>query len=121
MPDVVCPNCKETLLLNSSTYHWYEGEIGCSECHPMLSVKIGGWEQPRPGETRGSPTTLPVRGANGGFLLDPPRLVQHGSVFPEVLVLGVRSASIPIQVRRAMRATVQLSFASKTSVDAKVS
>ena len=108
MPNVVCPNCGEIVLLDNSTYQWYEGPVTCRECHAVLSVKIGGWERPRPGETQGCPSVFPVPGANGGFLLEPPRLVEHRDNFPAILTLGLSSASIPVGVRQPIQQTVRV-------------
>ena len=107
VPELVCPNCKEIVLLDRSTYHWYEGEVGCPECHAMLSVKVGD------GNTQGlerrevAQPPFPSLVPTGGFLLEPPMLVRHGNVFPEVLTLGVQTASVPIQVKRSIRQAVQ--------------
>ena len=96
VPDVVCPNCDETIKLDSATYAFYEGQIGCRECHAKCKVRIGAWEKVS-GFRELLPRTRPFDDISpGGYLLGPPVLTKSPGDAVQEAMKGISLPALPV-------------------------
>lgn len=103
VPDLYCsnPKCEQEIQLDSYTYAWYNGELGCPHCRCTLIVKIGDWEEiPYTGGRL--PRTVPFSNSRGGRLLESPTLVREANFVPLGMDEGI-GENVPADIRKAFK------------------